>query len=396
MLTHARALAGEIGPRGTGTPGEEAAADYVVEQLAALGLQVERHLFPAVASQNAFPLAISAVALLAVVSYPLGGASGRWIAATLAASTAPLLWHTIRTSNNPLRFLLPKVTSRNVLARIESIGEPQQRVVILAHLDTNRCRLAWQSSASRSLQPLTYLTLAIFASLGALYLLGALLAGSWSGSFGHELIWLASLIPAVYVVGMVITLLKDDRTPYGPGAHDNAASVAVALEVGTRLLARPLKRTQVWLAFTGAEETDHAGLYTLLHHCDSTLRSAAFIGLEGLGSGALVYLTRQGLCSHYRPDAGLQTLAASVAAARPELDARAAEMTGEDEVGTLRRAGYRALCIAGLDLATRTLPHWHRPDDTVDTLSAQFMERAASFVVALIERVDLDGLPRAG
>jgi hypothetical protein len=392
MFSHVRALAGEIGPRGTGTRGEEAAADYVAEQLTALGLEVERHSFQAVASQNAFPLAISALALLAVLVYPLGGAFGRWIAAALAASTAPLLWHTIRTSDSPLRFLLPKVTSRNVVARIEPLGEPQQRVVILAHLDTNRCRLAWQSSVSRSLEPLTYLTLGIFASLGALYLSGALLT-SLGSSFRGGWVRLVSLIPAVYVVGMVITLLKDDRTPFSPGAHDNAASVAVALEIGARLLARPLKRTQVWLAFTGAEETDHAGLYTLLRRHNSTLRSAAFIGLEGLGSGALVYLTRQGLCSHYRPDAGLQALAGKVAAARPELGARAAEMTGEDEVGTLRRAGYRAICVAGLDPATRTLPHWHRSDDTVDTLSIQFMERAAGFVLALLESLDMDGLP---
>jgi Zn-dependent M28 family amino/carboxypeptidase len=195
---------------------------------------------------------------------------------------------------------------------------------------------------------------------------------------------------------MVIALLKDDRAPFSPGAHENAASVAVPLEVGTRLFARPLKRTQVWLAFTGAEETDHAGLYALLDQHKSILRSAAFIGLEGLGSGALVYLTRQGLCSHSRPDEGLQALAASVATARPEFGARAAEMTREDEVGTLRRAGYRAICIAGLDPATRTLPQWHRSDDTVDTLSLQFIEQAACFVLALIERLDIEGLPPAG
>jgi hypothetical protein len=395
MLSHARALAGEIGPRGTGTCGEEAAADYVAGQLTALGLQVERHSFQAVSSQNAFPLAISAAALLAFAVYPMGGLLSRGIAAALAASAAPLLWHTIRTSDSPLRFLLAKVTSRNVVARIEPVGEPRERVVILAHLDTNRCRLAWQSSASRSLEPLTYLTLAMLASLGALYLLGVLLTVLRS-SIGGGWVWPVSVIPAAYVVGMVVTLLKDDRTPFSPGAHDNAASVAVALEIGTRLLARPLKRTQVWLAFTGAEETDHAGLYTLLRRYNATLRSAAFIGLEGLGGGALVYLTRQGLCSHYRPDAGLQALAAGVAAARPEFGARAAEMTGEDEVGTLRRAGYRAICVAGLDPATRTLPHWHRSDDTVETLSAQFMERAACFVLALIESLDTAGLPAAG
>jgi len=396
MLSHAKALAGEIGPRGTGTPEEEKAADYVAERLSGLGLPIERHIFRAVASQNAFPLAISCVALLAVILYPLGGTLGRWAAAALAASTAPLLWHTIRTSSNPLRPFLPKVTSRNVLTRIEPQGELLERVVILAHLDTNRCRLAWQSSVSRALEPLTYLTLAMLASLGALYLVGALLAGSQRVAVGSGWLWAVSLIPTAYVVGMIITLLKDDRTAFSPGAHDNAASVAVALELGARLVARPLERTQVWLVFTGAEETDHAGLYTLLRRYGATLRQAAFFGLEGLGSGELVYLTRQGLCAHYRPDAGLQTMAARVAARRPELGAHEAHMTGEDEVGTLRRAGYRAICVAGCDPATGTLPHWHRPDDTVDTLSIQFMERAASFITALLEQLDGDGAPPTG
>jgi acetylornithine deacetylase/succinyl-diaminopimelate desuccinylase-like protein len=388
MLTHVQTLAGEIGPRGTGTPGEEAAADYVAERLSALGLPLERQTFQAVVSQNAFPLAISVVALLAVALYPLGGVLGRWVAAALACTTAPLLWHTIRTSNNPLRPFLPKVTSRNVLTRIEPQGDLQQRAVILAHLDTNRCRLAWQSKVSRSLEPLTYLTLAMLSSLGALYLIGALLGGSQSIVFGSGWVYLVSLIPAGYVVGMVITLLRDDRVPFSCGAHDNAASVAVALEIGARLAAQPLERTQVWLVFTGAEETDHAGLYTLLRCYGPALRSAAFIGLEGLGSGELVYLTRQGLCAHYRPDAGLHAMAARVAASLPELRARAAWMTMEDEVGTLRRAGYRAICIAGLDPKTGTLPHWHRPDDTVDTISVHFLERAASFLMALLEELD--------
>jgi len=381
MLSDVQVLAGEIGPRGTGTSGEGAAADFVAERLSTLELPVERQTFRAVASQNAFPLAIDLVALLAVAIYSFGGALGRWVGAGLALTTAPLLWQTIRTSSSPLRPLLPQVTSRNVVARIEPRGETRQHVVLLAHLDTNRCRFVWQSFAVRFLEPLAYLTLAMLTSLGLLYLVGAVLGGA-------EWVWWVSLLPAGYIVGTVITLWKDDRVPYSPGAHDNAASVAVALEVGTRLAAQPLDRTQVWLAFTGAEETDHAGLYALLHRYDPVLRKAAFIGLEGLGSEDLCYLTRQGVCAHYTPDVGLLALAESVAAQRPELGVRAAQMTGVDEVGTLRRFGYRAICIAGRDPMSGTLPHWHRPDDTVETISSEFMERAADLVMALLEALD--------
>jgi hypothetical protein len=385
MLSDVRALAGEIGPRGTGTPGEAAAADFVADRLSALGLEVERESFRAVASQNAFPLAIDLLALLAVAAYSLGGIAGRWIGAGLALSTAPLLWQIIRTSSSPLRPVLPQVTSRNVITRVEPQGGICQRAVLLAHVDTNRCRIAWQSSAVRFVEPLTVLTLSMLAALGMLYLAGALLGGpAW-------VLW-ASLLPAVYILGTVVTLWKDERTPYTPGAHDNAASAAVTLEVAARLTDRPLDHTQVWLAFTGAEETDHAGLYALLGGHDAVLRNAAFVGLEGLGSGELVYLTRQGVCAHYTPDTGLQALAADLASRRPELGLRAAQMMMEDEVGTLRRRGYRAICIAGRDPATGTLPHWHRPDDTAETVSGEFMERAADLVIALLKGLDCQTL----
>jgi hypothetical protein len=381
LLSDLHALAGDIGPRGTGTPGEQAAAEYVAGRLAALGLPIERHTFRAVGSQNAFPLTIDLVALFAVVLYPWGGALGRWLAAGLALATAPLLWSTIRTSGGPLRPLLARVTSRNVVTRLEPLGQSRQQVVLLAHLDTNRCRLAWQSSTVRYLEPLTYLTLAILALLGGLYLGGALLGGpAW--------VWWVSLLPAAYVAGTIVTLWRDDRTPYTPGAHDNAASVAVALELAARLAVQRPSHTRVWLAFTGAEETDHAGLYTLLRQHGSVLRQAAFIGLEGPGSGEIVYLRRQGLCARYGPDPGLLAVAERVAARRPDLGVRAAQMVLEDEVGTLRRAGHRAICIAGRDPATGTLPHWHRADDTVDTIDGQALERAADFVLAMLHELD--------
>lgn len=89
MLSHVRALAEEIGPRGTGTPGEAAAADYVAERISALGLPVEWQTFRAVVSQNAFPMGINLVALLAVVLYPLGGPLTRWVARRAGADRGP-------------------------------------------------------------------------------------------------------------------------------------------------------------------------------------------------------------------------------------------------------------------------------------------------------------------
>lgn len=380
-LAHINCLAGEIGPRGTGSLGESRAADYVNDQLGKLGVQVERQRFPAVISQNAFAVAIDLVALLAIAVYPLGGTFSKLISTLLGLAAPVLLWQTIRMSQNPLRFLLPKVTSQSVIGRIPPNKEIRRRAVILAHLDTNRCRLAWQSSITRWLEPLTWLTLIMLALPGMLFLAGLLLGDvDWP--------WWISFLPGGYILGSLVTLWKDEKTPFSPGAHDNAASVAAALEIGRQLMAAPLTNTETWLAFTGAEETDHSGLYALLKSYAAIMRQAIFIGLEGVGGGDIVYLTTQGLCFHVEPDTKLLRLAECVSAKLPQLQIKPGVMRMEDEVATLRRKNYAAIDIAGRDARSGALPYWHRPDDTPDKVSPQALEQAIGFVIALLNELD--------
>jgi Peptidase family M28 len=380
LLEDVRVLAGEIGPRGTGTPAEVAAADYVIKRLTELKLVPEKHTFRTAPSQNAFPIAIGLLALAATVFYPFNGAGNRWFAAALAFFAAWSLWQTIRNAFNPISGLIPKIPSQNVEARLLPKNEVQRRVVLLAHLDTNRCRLVWQSLSVRSLTPMTWLTLAIPLCMGALYLAGALSGG--------VLWWWSSLPLAAYELGAVITLIRDDRTPYSPGAHDNAASVAVALEVARRLSAAPLQNTEVWFVFDGAEETDHAGARDLLRRHGADLRQADFLGLEGLGSGDLVYLTRQGVCATYRPTPDLLAVAEAVSSGHPEFEFQPAQMVAEDDVRTLRQRGYHALGVAGRDPQTGILPRWHRPDDTPDSVSAETMRRAADVLCEILKELD--------
>jgi hypothetical protein len=382
LLDDVRYLAGTIGPRGTGTSSEAAAAEYVVKRLTDIGLIPKKYGFGAIPSQNAFPTAVSSLVLLAVALYPLGGTITRWLAMILSLGAAWLLWQTIRSAPlNPLMALLPKVPSQNIEARLQPKGEPHRKVVLLAHLDTNRCRLVWQSLAVRNIRPMTWLTLAVPVCISMLYLAGALLNGqAW--------LWWLSLPFAAYELGTIITLILDDRTPYSPGAHDNAASVAVALEVATYLSSAPLENTEVWFVFEGAEETDHAGAIDLLRRNGAELREASFIGLEGVGSGEIVYLTQQGLCTPYRPTPELLAVAETVASEHPELDFHPAQMLVEDDVRTLRERGYHAIGIAGRDPQTGVLPYWHRPDDTPDKVSEQTMQQAAKIVVACLEELD--------
>jgi hypothetical protein len=375
-------LAGTIGPRGTGTRSEAAAAEYVAKRLTDLGLVPEKHEIRAVPSQNAFPMATSLLTLLAVVLYPLGTSISRWLAVIFSLCATWLLWQSIRSASfNPLMALLPKVPSQNVEARLKPKGAPRRKAILMAHLDTNRCRLVWQSHAVGNIQPMTWLTLAIPVCISMIYLAGALLDGPiW--------LWWLSLPFAAYELGTIITLIVDDRTPYSPGAHDNAASVAVALEVAANIVDTPLQNTEVWVIFEGAEETDHAGAIDFLRRHGTDLQEASFFGLEGVGSGEIVYLTRQGICKPYRPTPELIAMAETVASKYPEMEFHPAQMLVEDDVRTLRERGYHAIGIAGRDPQTGVLPYWHRPDDTPDKVSDKTMQQAAKIVVACLEELD--------
>lgn len=383
LLDDVHYLAGTIGPRGTGTPAESAAANYVSRRLADLGLSAARFTFRTVPSQNAFPLAVSGLALLAVVIYPLGAFITYWLASALSFFAAWSLWQTIRNDFNPLSKLIPKVTSQNIEARLQPKGEPLRKVVLLAHLDSNRCRLFWQSRSVRALTPLTWLTLAVPFCTGVLYLIGAIRESM--------LWWWLSLPLAAYQLGTIITLVRDDRTPYSPGAHDNAASVAVALEVAARLSSTPLQNTEVWFVFDGAEETDHAGTLDFLRRHRNDLREASFIGMEGMGSSEIVYLTQQGVCAPYHPTPDLVAIAERVSAKHAHLNFQAAQSLVEDDVRTLRTRGYHAICIAGHDRHTSILPYWHRPDDTPDKVSVEIMQQATNILLAFLD--ELDGQP---
>ncbi len=381
ILAHVRRLAAEIGPRGTGTPAERQAADYAAGCLEGWGLPFERLTCRTILSMNHYPLAVNALGLLALALYPLGSPLLTWLAVILALLVAPFMALTIRTSSNPLRPLLPKCTSPSVLGKVEPAGALSNQVVLLAHLDSNKCRLTWDPKRLGTLEPLTWTTLGLQAFFGL-----ALLAGALAGLQREA--WLAALLPGTYMLSIVITLILDDFTPYSPGANDNASSVGVALEIAREFSRNPLAHTRLWLAFTGAEETDHYGLRSILDAHPDELQQALFIDLEGVGAGELVCVTRHGIGLRYTPDPGLLTLAQEVAEEHPQWGVRGAAMVMSEEVSTLTARGLRAVCIAGRHPQTGALAEWHRASDTVENLDGDALLRAKDYTLALLRRID--------
>jgi len=222
-------------------------------------------------------------------------------------------------------------------------------------------------------------TLGVYTVNAALYLIGGATGWSWP--------YFAGMSGVLYGIVTLVILLAELRLPYSPGANDNASAVAVNLGIASKLAAEPLQSMEVWLAFTGAEEVDHRGLKRLLKGRQE-LSGAHFLDLEGVGAGELCYLTQEGLLKPYRPDSTLLQSAQRVANRHPELAFKAEEMMVVDEVQTLRRLGYRAICLAGRDTATDSLAYWHTSDDVVDNINGHALARAAEFVWAMLKELD--------
>jgi len=362
-------------PRPTGSAQEKRAAEYVASALRGLGLEPRVDTFFAVSDMNWFPISAGLAAFL-------GGVFGLFspTAGGLVSAWAPfLLWYALTRADSPLRFLLPRVRSRNVLAVIPPRDGMKRRVVILAHLDTNRGRLAWSAGNAAGIKWGTAGTLAAYALIPVLLLLTLITRSRWP-AYG-------ALLPCLYALSTVGFLLFELGNPYSPGAVDNASSVAVALGLAEELARQPLEHTEVWLRFTGAEEVDHRGAKELLRR-HPEVSGAYFLVLEGVGAGELTLVTKEGVLFPYRPDPELLKLVGTVARAHPELGIVEAPLTVVCETQTLRRLGRKALTLAGRDPGTGTLPYWHSPDDTPDHISPKKLGATLEFLRLFLGAVD--------
>jgi len=382
-LEHVRHLSVDIGPRGSTTAAEAAAAAYAWGVLDKLELSPRIQRFTSAASQwRPFALAAT-LALLAIAVYPLAGRATAILAALLAATALVSAYLELNFTTNPIRWLLPKRPSQNVWAVIPAAGTPSQRLVLIGHLDTHRTPFVFRSPLH--LRIFQVLVTAGFVSMAALVLL--YIAGSIIES---DIIYFISLAPAALLVLDLIMTVQPDTTPYTAGANDNASGAALVLALAERLKEKPLANTEVWAVNTGCEEVGCYGAAVFLREHRKELKKAYFVALDtvaGPGSGPC-YITREGMTRLYRSDPGLVALADQVAADRPELGAYSKVMTLGFSDGAIGiKNGLPSLTFVNLR-PDGVLPYWHRADDVFENVDADVLARTQAFVWELLQRID--------
>jgi hypothetical protein len=384
-LEHVRALAEEIGPRGSTTPEERRASEYCQRVMEGAGLQSRIEPFTSARSIYHPHLLASIIMLLAFALYPLAGRITASIAAVLSliALVSDLMELSFR--KNLLRLLVPKGPSQNVVAEVPPSGEHKRDLVLIGHVDSHRTPIIFRSPRWVAVyQAFTTIAFVFFLIQVVLFTLGAFTQWNW--------IWFASIPSAVCGVLLAAMCIQADLTPFSAGANDNASSAGLVLELAESLHSKPLEHTRLWLVCTGCEEVQHYGAIDFFRRHRQDLHNPITIAFEMLGCAGPAWLTQEGIVIPFHSDARLVSLAERLAAEHPEWKAHASQINGGNtEMADALRVGIPAITIIGMGTSGEML-YWHQVEDTFDKMDPEVMGRAYAFIRAFIQALDDEGI----
>jgi len=382
LMPYVQALAGDIGPRPAGHTEEMRARQRVRQFLNDLDYyDIETLPFP---SPDTWGYALAYPLGLALASNMLGRnhRSARLVGGAAALASGYALWEAMRIGKQPFTALATRHQSATLIIRIPPVNTPHRKLVLLAHLDSNKDRPSFSPQFKKALLGLATAGLGAVLSNGVAQIAEALGTGKGAKKFRQ-----ASTL--AIAISLLVSLI-DEQGDYVPGANDNATAIACVLGLAAHLREQPLQHTEVWLAFTGAEEVGCLGTHALLDTYGHTLRNAWFLDFEMVGTEEITYVTRHtgfSLLSTYRPDPESLVWAETTAQRHPEFNIGGRELVIGEEVGALRLRGYRGLCLAGVG-PDGWLANWHQSSDTVENIIPAGLEKAARFARAMMDELD--------
>jgi hypothetical protein len=384
-LSHAQAIAGTPFGRGSATKAESNAAEYVQAKLSDAGVKdVHSQPFFGLRSIWLFIALADGFALIGHAAFWLLRPSfGNWLALAISilafAASGYLLWRKFTYRNYPLQAFLPHGPSQNVIATLPPKGEIRRRVVFIAHLDSHRAVWCFASD----------LLVVIYTMITPLGTYGFILAPLFYllSALTHQpaFAWPGLIVAIAHFLGW-FTGVTADLGPYSPGANDNASSVGLLLSLSERLTQESLEHTEVWLVFTGCEESGCDGMRTFLEECGRELTQALFVDFELIGIGdRLVYLRNEGMIRKRGISPLVERLVLKVGGDLGVHPAGAAGLGAFSEIGVAWEYGFQGVCFATLQKNRRFLPEWHRLTDTVDRLQPEALARAHDLAWRLLK-----------
>jgi hypothetical protein len=385
-LSHAEVLAKS--GRGSATAAEKQAAEYVQAQLKSLGIDDiqmqsfygERSLWLFIAL--ALGLALVGHAAYWLLSKPVGTMPALIIAVLAFGFSGYLFWCRFTLRDYPLRNMLPRAPSQNVIAKLPPTREVQRCLVMVAHLDSHRA-VFWFATdfLVRIIVPFSIIIIyGVYLAI-PVYILAALT--NW-----QVFSWIGLILALFHFLGW-FTGVTADLGRYSPGANDNASSVGTLLALAERLKAQPLQNTEIWLAFTGCEETSGDGTLALIKEHGALLKDALFVDFEMVGIGDRIsYIREEGNLNRLTIPPEVESLVREVGQPFGLQPASTPLVGASTECSILLKHGFKAVCFIAHHQGSTILPEWHRLTDTPDRLQVTSLERVQALSWALLQRFD--------
>ena len=380
-LAHIRALAVDIGPRGSTREGERKGAEYAQMQFEKFGLKPIWESFKSARSIFQPHLVGALLMLLAFAIFPLGGRTTAIIAALLSILVLISELQELGFQNNLYRMILPKGDSQNVHAVVQPAGEHMQDLILVGHLDSQRTPLIFRTPAwVKAYDRFTTVLFITFILQVALYSLAIFFPWGW--------IWYATIPTAICSVLLAALCIQADSTPFTAGANDNATAAGMVLTLAEQCAKNPLQHTRVFAICTGCEEVQHYGMIDWYQRHRAELKNPRAVVFEMLGCAGPAWLTKEGIIVPFKADAGMVALIEHLAREHPEWGAYETKISGGNtEMADAVRVNVPAITLFGM---TRegVAPYWHQVEDTFDKMDPVVMEKTWNLVTAFILELD--------
>ena len=375
--------------RGSATENERLAAQLVENYLAHCNIEVTRESFQGHNSYGRRILIHQVAGLFSLSLVFWSPLISFLLSLTVLVS---FVWETSSFSQCLSRLLSGNAPSQNIVGRIPAAKQLRRRIVVCAHLDTQRTGWIWKSNRLEictkvlNLAPgplgaplvsltIILLTQAMLAAFAIQDLFGIL------PGFSVEPNLFFLLLALYYVVGVMLTA-QWSVGAFVPGANDNASGVASVLALANRWAKTQHNESELVVLFTGCEETGALGAASWVRRHGQEMRQVptAFLNLDTLGCRNPCFVKQEyalnGMILEY-PDA-LLNICRSIAV---EMGLKFTEPisipTHTDGLAFLVR-GIPGITVTSTE-ERMVVPNYHLMSDRIENLDPNWVRWATDF-----------------
>jgi len=275
--------------RPSASEGEREAAEWIVARFGEVGAEA-RIEAETVHGTYWWPLGLGAA--LGALGGWLGLRGRRLLGALLGFAGAAGIAADFPPGKRPLRRLLPKRTSYNVVCELGP-AEAERTIVLIAHHDAAHSGLIFHPQISKIADRLGLIEGKDTSPMLMAPVVGGPLLAGLGALTGRRLL---AKLGALCGLGTIAAMADIGRRETVPGANDNGTGVVALLALAKRLVEEPTTDVRVILLSVGSEESFSEGIKAFgeRHFGELPRESTFFLCLESLGSPHLLVLRGEG------------------------------------------------------------------------------------------------------